>query len=232
MRITGITPCTLLDFPDTPSCILFFAGCNFRCGYCHNPEMVLPEMLSKTTEIPWQTVLTFLERRKGLLEGVVLCGGEPTIVPELEEICIAIKNMGFKIKLDTNGSRPAVLQTLLEKGLIDYLALDFKCPSPQLESLCKGGMYGNAIEQTLAFLLQSGIPYEVRTTVIQEIHSPSTLRDMAQTLSHVPLWYLQSFRPAITLDEHYQNFHAYPSHEMEQLREMLTTCTSTHIVCR
>ncbi|PIR76985.1 MAG: anaerobic ribonucleoside-triphosphate reductase activating protein, partial [Candidatus Magasanikbacteria bacterium CG10_big_fil_rev_8_21_14_0_10_38_6] len=128
MVISGVQPFTLLDFPEKTACIIFTAGCNFRCGYCHNPEFVLPEKIQqiKTSFIDEETIYSFLQKRKGLLDGVVISGGEPTMMGDLPAFIRNIKELGFLVKLDTNGNRPLVLQHLLDEGLLDYVAMDVK----------------------------------------------------------------------------------------------------------
>jgi len=212
MNIAAITPCTLLDFPDTPSCILFTQGCNFRCTYCHNPEMVDPRG-HDVQLIPWETVLNFLERRQGMLEGVVLCGGEPTLQPGLIDAIGQIRTMGFKVKLDTNGSNPEILKKVLP--LVQYVAMDFKTTGRRLEELCKAGRFEKQIHTSLQILLQSRVPYEIRTTVIASHHNEKTMQTMATFLRKAPKWNLQAFRPECTLETSMEKEPACTEHDLK-----------------
>lgn len=220
MNIAAITPCSLLDFPDTLSCILFTQGCNFRCGYCHNPEMVLPKSAS-TPLIPWETVLHFLERRRGLLEGVVFCGGEPTLQPDLLESLAEVHALGFKTKLDTNGSRPDILHKALTQKLVDYVAMDYKTTAEKSEELYKGSRFNGAIQESLSILLKSTVPYEIRTTVLRDYHNADTLRQMATDIAGAPLWFLQPFRPECTLDPAMATCASYSLEELGRMSQQL-----------
>lgn len=185
-----ITPFTLLDYPDLPAAIFWFAGCNLRCSYCYNPEIVLGR--GKISE---EDALAFLATRQGLLEGIVLSGGECTLYPRLIPFCRAIKEMGFKIKIDTNAMRPDVLKALIEHSLIDTVALDYKTTKEHWDALCAGG------EETLfwdsfGYLQKSGIDFEVRTTVHTGLIDETTLIQMAhklETAGYKGSYALQSF---------------------------------------
>lgn len=230
MNIAALTPCSLLDFPDTLSCILFTQGCNFRCGYCHNPEMVVPTR--ETTLIPWETVLAFLERRRGLLEGVVFCGGEPTLQPDLLEALAEVRALGFKTKLDTNGSRPDILHKALTQKLVDYVAMDYKTTAEKSEELYKGSRFNSAVQQSLKLLIKGDIPYEIRTTVIREHHSPDTLDQMAKDLAGASSWHLQRFRPTCTLDAMFSRYSSYSTEELVQERITLERTFGTEMGIR
>ena len=230
MLIAGLTPCSLLDFPDTLSCILFTQGCNFRCGYCHNPEMVVPSR--DTTLIPWETVLAFLERRQGLLEGVVFCGGEPTLQPDLLQAMQEVRAMGFKVKLDTNGSRPDILRSAISCGLVDYVAMDYKTTPDKAEQLYKGSRFNDALQESLRCLRQSSIPYEIRTTVVREHHTAEVLQTMAAHIDGAPAWFLQPFRPSCTLDPAMASNTSYAMSELEALGKELEHTGGLPVIVR
>ena len=160
LPICDITPFTMQDFPDYTACILWFAGCNMRCVYCHNPELVL----GKKKLLAWQDVLQFLEERKKLLDGVVLSGGECTLSPELPEFIKYLRKIGYKIKLDTNGLLPDILQKLLLENQLDYIALDYKAPKDKFLDIVERGDF-NEFKQSLEILCKNSVPFEVRTTV-------------------------------------------------------------------
>jgi pyruvate formate lyase activating enzyme len=179
-----------LDYPDKTACILWFAGCNMRCLYCYNPDIVLGK-----GKIDFNQVFQFLRKRKGLLDGVVLSGGECTMHKDLIPLMETIKQEGFLVKLDTNGSKPTVIQQGIEKSLLDYVSLDFKAPFSKYEMLTKSN-YSAEFCQTLETLLQSKIPFEVRTTVHSELLNLEDLFDMCTFLKeqgYESPFYIQQF---------------------------------------
>ncbi len=171
-----ITPFTLLDFPDTPAAIFWFAGCNLRCVYCYNPDIVFG-----TGHIDEEEALAFLRRRQGLLEGVVLSGGECTTYPHLLSFCRSIKSLGYKIKLDTNGMRPDVIKALIDNKLIDFCALDYKAPEAKMDEICGGGNEKRFWE-SFKILRHSGVDFEVRTTFHPELLDEEDIITMAKSL--------------------------------------------------
>ena len=190
MDFVGIDKFSLLDFEDKISCVLFCKPCNFRCPFCHNGTTVL----EAETAIPFDDILQYLESRKGLIDAVVVSGGEPTLMPDLKEKVIKLRELGFLIKLDTNGTNPEVVKDLYENHLIDYVAMDIK------NSFVKYAMtvgvknaFLDKISQTIKFLMTSGIDYEFRTTLIDEFHDTQDMRDMAETLKGAKRLYLQKF---------------------------------------
>lgn len=222
MLISGVQKITLLDYPDHTACIVFTAGCNFRCGYCHNPEFVLPEMLQelKGNFIPESSFFHFLEQRKNKLEAVVITGGEPTLMPDLILFIKKIKKMGFLVKLDSNGNNPFVLERVLEDKTVDYIAMDLKTSLSEYKKLA-----GNRADETKLFksisLLKDLAPdYEFRSTLIKEIHTPEILTAMSELLRDAKRVFLQKFRPTITLNPLFQNFHAFSDTEMEDIKKI------------
>jgi len=195
--VYDFTPFTLLDYPDHTACIIWFAGCNFRCSYCHNPKMIPNKGTMEITEI-----LDFLKTRIGKLDAVVLSGGEATSYPDLAQFSKQAKDMGFKVKLDTNGSRPEVVQHMLDKKLVDYIALDFKAPNKKFESIT-GFKRQNVFLKTLKKLCSvQDITVEIRTTVHTDLLNEDDLKDMIQTLSsyhYQGTYYIQNFRDNETL---------------------------------
>lgn len=197
MQIVGLQKMTLLDYPGKVACTVFLPGCNFRCPFCHNGQLLegKQEILMDDMEL-----LQFLSRRKGLLDGVCITGGEPTLQPELASLIVQIKSMGFAVKLDTNGSRPDVLKTLVEKGLVDHVAMDIKNgPRQYAETTGIPGVALERIEESLRFLLSDAVSYELRTTVVEPLHDETSILEMGQWLqSLVPekkprVLYLQKF---------------------------------------
>lgn len=186
-----LTPFTLLDFPDTPAAIFWFVGCNLRCVYCYNPDIVFGE-----ASISEQEALAFLKKRIGLLEGVVLSGGECTLYSNLIPFCSQIRKLGFRIKLDTNGMRPDVIASLIALELIDYVALDYKAPDSKMAQICGGGSEKRFWE-SFELLKNSTVAYEVRTTLHLDLLSEEEIVIMSKALKNSGYegeFYVQLFR--------------------------------------
>ena len=193
MIIKGLQKLTLLDFPDKMACTLFTFGCNFRCPFCHNASLVLAERADDAV-MPEEEFFTFLSRRRGILEGVCISGGEPTLQPDLPAFIARIKDMGYAVKLDTNGYRPAVLKSLVENGLLDYVAMDIKNSLP---------LYGKTVgiehfdtkpvEESMNYLMEGHVPFEFRTTLVRGLHTVDSIRDMGRRLAGEEKFFLQSF---------------------------------------
>jgi len=181
MIISGLQKMTLLDFPGKVACTVFLQGCNFRCPFCHNSDLLGSD---GPEPIPVETLLAFLKKRVGLLDGVCITGGEPTLQPDLPHLLRQIKDLGYAIKLDTNGSRPTMLKQLASENLIDYVAMDIKnCPDRYSETIGLSQMPAE-IEESIAFLLEGDLDYEFRTTVVEEFHNEAAIEAMGQWLSH------------------------------------------------
>ena len=178
--ISGLQKMTLLDYPGKVACTIFTQGCNFRCPFCHNSDLLGSEG-PETIEI--ETLMAFLRKRVGLLDAVCITGGEPTLHPDLEDLIIQIKDLGYLVKLDTNGSRPEVLKTLAKKGLLDYVAMDIK-NSPEKYGTTAGvpNMHLDKIEESIRYLLAGNVAYEFRTTVMDELHQPEDFEAIGQWL--------------------------------------------------
>ncbi len=193
MKIGGLQPVTLLDYPQKVAAIIFASGCNMRCPFCYNPKLVLPELIEKETLMSKEEILDFLNRRKKYLDGIVFTGGEPLLQPEALDFMRQVKEMGYLIKLDTNGLRPEVLATVLEEKLVDYLAMDIKGPLGTYEKFC-GVMADPAkIRESARLVMESGLPYEFRSTVVKGLHSKEDLVLMAEIIEGADKYYLQNF---------------------------------------
>ena len=202
MKIGWITPFSLIDYPWKSSCIIFTVGCNFRCGYCHNPDLVVPERIIDMNKfsIGEDVFFSFLEKRKWLLEGVSICGWEPTIQNDLYDFCKKIKSLGFLVKLDTNGRDPKILQQLISDSLVDYVAMDIKQSPEKLESLIQVSIDMTPYEKSIDILLQWNVDYEFRTTCIKNHHTGDDICCIAQGIQWAKNYYLQNFRKWNTLD--------------------------------
>lgn len=198
MHIKGWVKSTLLDYPTQVATSLFCGGCNFCCPNCHNRDLVLsPHDLP---DISNTSVLAFLNKRRGLLDGVVISGGEPTLQPDLPEFCRQVRDMGFLVKLDTNGYRPDVLEHLLDERLLDYVAMDLKAPPARYDLLAGILIDMRRIQRSVDQLMGGGIDYEFRTTVVPGLLAAEDIESIARWVSGARCYFLQQFVPHNTLD--------------------------------
>lgn len=191
MEFVAINKLSLLDYPNKVSCILFTRTCNFRCPFCHNGLTLLEDF---ETEVPFDEIVSFLKKRQGILDGVVISGGEPTLMPDLAEKIRVIKDLGFLVKLDTNGSNPDILLDLLEEGLIDYVAMDIKNSIDKYDLTAGAKVNHEKILKSIEILKNSGIEYEFRTTLVKEFHTKEDMYEMGKLLEGCPNLYLQKFQ--------------------------------------
>jgi len=220
MEIVGLQKLTLIDYPGLTACTLFLAGCNFRCPWCYSSEIVLPDKISEQPQLSQNDFLKFLSVRKGLLEGVVICGGEPTLNEGLANLLSEIKKEGFKIKLDTNGSNCSALEGLVKKRLVDYIAMDIKAPFrvAEYEKVTGRTIDLQNLEESVAFIKASGIDYEFRTTVVPLFHNKEKIKEIAKMLSPAKKYFLQNFWPQKTLDPSLTKVEPYPREFLEEIR--------------
>jgi pyruvate formate lyase activating enzyme len=193
MVIGGIQPTSCIDYPGKLSCVLFLAGCNFECPYCHNPHLTGDPALH-AERVPPDEFFAFLEQRRGRLDGVVVSGGEPTLHAELPELCRRIKRLGFPVKLDTNGSRPEMLARLMAEGLVDYVAMDLKTDPERYRESVSAGCDAATLHASIDAIMRSGLDYEFRTTCVRPLVSPATVERIARLIRGSRLYILQPFR--------------------------------------
>ena len=191
MDFVAINKLSLLDYPDKVSCILYTRGCNFRCPFCHNGLTLLENV---SDFIPFEEILSFLRKRIGILDGVVISGGEPTLMPDLKEKIKAIKELGFLVKLDTNGSNPDLLEELMEEELIDYVAMDIKNSLFKYSLTAGREVDTDKIVKSIKILQNGNVDYEFRTTLIKEYHNELDMISMGKMLKGSPRLYLQEFK--------------------------------------
>lgn len=216
MRISGLQKLTLLDYPGLLACTVFLPGCNLRCPFCHNADLVLPERM-EPPQLTAEYLLEFLESRKGKLDGVCITGGEPTLHRDLPRLLETIKTMGFRIKLDTNGTNPQVLRQLLEANLPDYVAMDIKNSPDRYAETCGGVDVLEHIRESAALLMENGAEYEFRTTVCNPLHTPDDLASIGRWLAGAKQYYLQQFVQSSNLVG--SGLTAPTKEEMEALRQ-------------
>ena len=203
MEIQGLQKLTLLDWPGRVACTVFLGGCNFRCPFCHNGDLVTGPFPDKICE---GEILSYLEKRRGLLDGVCVTGGEPLLRPGLGDFLAKIRSLGFPIKLDTNGSCPQGLRNLWERGLIDYVAMDLKnSPDRYAETAGVPGLDLGPVRESAAWLLEGHVDYEFRTTVVRQFHEAEDFLAMSEWIAGAEQYFLQSFvdresvlRPGLT----------------------------------
>lgn len=195
MIIRGIQKLTLLDYPGHTACTLFTGGCNFRCPFCHNAELVLRQ--PSIPHIPQEDIFDFLKRRRNVLDGICISGGEPLCqpLPQIRGLIEEIRDMGFLVKLDTNGTHPDKLRDLLEDGLLDMVAMDIKAgPDNYARAVGLETVDLAPIQQSIDLLMQGNIPYEFRTTVVKGIHTEEDFRAISKWIPAAKAYYLQGFR--------------------------------------
>ena len=225
MKIVGIQKLTLLDYPGKVACTVFLGGCNFRCPYCHNWELLGDAEEVMTVE----ALLSFLRKRQGILDGVCITGGEPTLHPELPALLQAVRELGYAVKLDTNGYRPEVLGALLNAGLLDYVAMDLKNgPEDYGETVGLAHADLAKIRESIGLLMASGIEFELRTTVVKPLHSVKSITSMANWLREttngkpIPRLFVQPFVDRDTVPV--AGLSAPTGEELEQFRLILSGC--------
>lgn len=188
MRLGGLQKLTLLDFPGHVACTVFLQGCNFRCPFCHNSPLIRGTDIFSRGEF-----FSFLEKRKGLLDGVAVTGGEPLLSPDLPSFLSEIKALGYPVKLDTNGSFPERLEALIKDGLVDYVAMDIKNAPEKYAFTAGADGFLSAVERSASFLMGGSLPYEFRTTVVAEHHTTEDFHKIGQWLQGAALYFLQSY---------------------------------------
>jgi pyruvate formate lyase activating enzyme len=203
MNIFAIQKTSLQDFPGKISCIIFTKGCNFRCGYCHNPELI--SVYGKDF-MPEEEVFDYLEKRKNMIEGVVITGGEPTIQIGLVKFIQTIKEKGFAIKLDTNGSNPKVLKQLIDKNLLDYVAMDYKFPADRYYNLVRTQISPSLIRESRDLLMNSSILHEFRVTLIEKLFPEEKIRKIASELKGAKKVQLQGFKNENVFDKRFKAY--------------------------
>ena len=213
MDIQGLQKLTLLDYPGKVACTVFFGGCNLRCPFCHNGELVTGKVPAALDD---RELLDFLRRRQGLLDGVCFTGGEPLLCPGLTDLLRAVRELGYSIKLDTNGFRPEKLRELVTAGLVDYVAMDVKnCPSRYAETAGLPSLDLAPFRESLRFLLSGQVDYELRTTVVREFHDGESLEELARWISGARRYFLQPFVDRDTVLS--PGLHPYSDAEMKKL---------------
>jgi len=227
MKIGGLQKLTLIDFPGRLAATVFLIGCNFRCPFCYSSELVLPEKIKTQPVISNKDFFSFLTQRKELLEAVVVCGGEPTINTQLPGFIKKIKKLGYLVKLDTNGSNPRMLKHLINKKLIDYVAMDVKAPKGKYLDIVKvsGVLKNNIIkniEKSIDILKQSKLDHEFRTTVVPGMLGKNDILKIADWIKPAKKYYLQSFKGEKTIDSGFESLRPYPREYLLEIQQAIS----------
>lgn len=219
----GMQETSLIDFPGKVACVLFVSGCNFHCPYCHNSELALNRCPPDAT-LALDRTLAFLNERKGFLDGVVISGGEPTLHPALFSVCREIKQLGYPIKLDTNGSRPHTIAALLEANLVDYIAMDIKTLPERYEPIIRPHAASSSIVSSIQLIKSSGMAHEFRTTCISPLVDLAVIEQIAQLIQGADLYALQQFHTTGVLDPVYcqESGRRYDNQTFAQFRAAAT----------
>ncbi|MGE5472943.1 MAG: anaerobic ribonucleoside-triphosphate reductase activating protein [Ignavibacteriales bacterium] len=214
MKVGGFQKISTVDYPGYLASTIFLSGCNLKCKYCHNPSLANGEIVDEQTGT--EEILSFLKKRKGLIDAVCISGGEPTIHEDLEELICSIKEMGFKVKLDTNGTNPYVVKNLIDKRLIDYVAVDIKATIDKYHEVAGCFVNTDKIKETIKLLINSNIDYEFRTTLLPDLNQRD-IKEIAGYVEGSSKYVIQQFRNKVTLNEDYSSKMPYKS---EILTEM------------
>ena len=229
MIIAGLQKTTLIDYPGKVACTVFLAVCNFRCPWCYSSELVLPIKIAKQPRILEKEFFDFLRQRQDLLEGVVICGGEPTVNKDLPQFIQKIKNLGFLVKLDTNGSNPKMLKDLVDQKLLDYVAMDIK-GIEVYESIMQEGVKIEDIKQSVEFLKQGKVDWEFRTTCVQGVHKKEDFFEITKWIGGPNVkYYLQNFRPEKTIDPEFEKVRPF---EDKFLKEIVQEISPSFKECK
>ena len=224
MKIGGVQKLSTVDYPGFIAACVFTIGCNMRCGYCHNPELVLPERYADT--IPVEDVMAFLESRRGLLDAVVVSGGEPTMHEDLPEFIAGIKRLGFRVKLDTNGTNPAVVRRLIDEGLVDFVAMDIKGPLEKYVQIAARPVDLDAITESIAEIQR--VDHEFRTTIVAGDIVLEDIAEIGKLVRGAKRFALQRFVPGDTLSMVYAAATSFTDDEMKKaqttMQQYVTEC--------
>lgn len=216
MLILGLNKTTLLDYPGFVAATLFTGGCNFRCPYCHNRDLVLKDQ--SLVPLSEEEIFAFLQKRRNVLTGVCITGGEPTLYPDLPEFISQIRELGYLVKLDTNGYCPEVIRKLTEKGLVDYIAMDIKNDLKKYgETVGIQGIDAGRIMDSIRWIINGKMDYEFRTTVVKELHGREDMSAIGKAIKGAKAYFLQGYQESGGVIA--PGFHAYGKEEMEELAE-------------
>lgn len=217
MIIKGLQKLTLIDYPDKVACTIFTFGCNFRCGFCHNPELIVDD---GRPDLKREDIIKFLEEREGLLDAVCITGGEPTINKDLPDFISKIKSMGFLVKLDTNGSNPKMIEELINKKLVDYIAMDIKGPIEIYDEIAEVKVNKEDVKKSVEIIKNRVKNYEFRITVVPTVFKEEHVKMIVEWLGDVRAFYIQNFGNEKNLDEKFKKVEPYRKEQLKKIHNM------------
>lgn len=230
MKIGGFQKLSMVDYPGHVACTIFLSGCNLNCKFCHNPSLVKNQ--NSENEIEVHEIMDYLNKRKGLIDGVCVSGGEPTIQEGLPDLIRPIKEMGYKVKLDTNGTNPRMVEKLLSEGLVDYVAVDIKATEDKYQEVVDCYVNTDDIKKTIRLLMGSSIDYEFRTTMLPELDG-NDIEEIVSYVSGCDKYVIQQFRNQVTLHRDYSakepHDEDYINEITENIRPMVKVCEARGI---
>lgn len=218
MRIGGLQKCSLIDYPGKISAIIFTLGCNFKCSYCHNPELIKPELFPQP--ISEDEIFSFLAGRKGKLDAVTITGGEPTLQTDLLDFILKIRKLGFLVKLDSNGSKPGVLKNVISSGAIDYIAMDVKAPPGKYQEITNSRIDPETIKKSIKPIMNSKKDYEFRTTITAHQLNEGDILEIGKLIGGAKLYVLQKFVP--TAKNKLPGFKSYPDGKLMEFQKAVS----------
>ena len=221
MKIGGLQKLTLIDYPGKIAATVFLMGCNLRCAFCYNSDIVLPEKIKKQKAIPQKEFFNFLKERKTLLDAVCIGGGEPTIYKDLPTFIKKIKKIGFLVKLDTNGTNPKMLRYLIDKKLVDYVAMDIKAPREKYDLVCQKKVNIKNIEKSIKILKEEKIDYEFRTTIVPTLHTKEDILQILKWIRPSKKYYLQNFSPKTTINLKLETVKPYSQKFLLEIQKLI-----------
>lgn len=239
MLLGGLQKTTLIDFPGRVACTVFTIGCNFRCPFCHNKDLITQQLFNQANlpAIKESDFFEFLKKRKKILDGVCITGGEPTLQTDLIDFCQKINNLGLEVKLDSNGSLPDVLEKLINKKLIDFISMDIKADFDNYQNAANAQVKMTNIKKSIKLILESGLEYELRTTVVPTIHNQENLVQMAKDLANLaknidyPVdkinFFIQNFRPENCLDEKFLEIEPFTNKQVKDFLKSIKKILSS-----
>lgn len=225
--VVDLEKATLLDYPGKVACILFTYGCNLRCPYCHNPELVT-EKLNKDYLLTEKYIFDFLKNRVGKLDAVVITGGEPLIHKEIFSLIDKIKKMGYLVKLDSNGLLPDRLKVAIDSGNIDYVAMDVKFPLSEYMKIVPNSK--ELIKESVKLIMNSGVDYEFRTTYVKGIHTLESVQQICEIIKGAKIYYIQNFRSGKSIDPKLNSSNSFTSKELKSMKKSATKYVKNVII--
>jgi len=226
VKISGLIKSSLIDYPGKITAVVFTQGCNLRCPFCHNPDLISIKGKEVYSEADF---FTFLEKRKGLLDAATITGGEPLLHKDLGIFIEKIKKMGYFVKLDTNGTNPRFLKKLLETKNVDYVAMDIKNRLSKYYESSGLADTGN-IKKSIKIIMDSGVDYEFRTTVLPKLHTEEDFDEIGKTIRGASKYFIQNFRPENTLDKAYQKEESFSGSELEKIKKTMSGYVKTCLI--